>query len=135
MANILVIDDEEQVRSLLRHTLEDAGHVVVESTDGEEGIARYREAPMDLVVTDIVMPDKEGIETIMEFRKLDAEIRILAISGGGRLGNLLYLNCVLNMAQLLGATRVLAKPFGGAEFLRAVDECLGKSDSVRQEAS
>ena len=123
MANLLIIDDEELVRLTLRQMLEEAGHAVAEAADGAEGITLYKECSADLVVTDIIMPNKEGIETIMELRNHDPAVKIIAISGGGRLRNLDF----LNVAGKFGATRMLAKPFEDEEFLEAVEDCLRQS--------
>lgn len=120
MARILVIDDEELVRAAVRVTLEGAGHQVTEAEDGEEGISRQRERPFDVVITDILMPTKEGIETIMQLRKDFEDLKIIAISGGGRTDNVNY----LDLAEKLGAEKTLVKPFTNAELLQSVDECL-----------
>jgi CheY-like chemotaxis protein len=120
MATILLIDDEELVRQTLGHTLTDGGHTVVFAGDGAEGLRRMAAVSPDLVITDIVMPDQEGLETIMALRKIAATLPIIAISGGGRGGKLDFLGA----ASALGATRVLRKPFGMAALLDAVNECL-----------
>jgi CheY-like chemotaxis protein len=82
MARILVIDDERIIRTIVKHALEEDGHEVIEAGDGEEGIQLYRKNPTDLVVTDIIMPRKEGIETIKELRRNYPDIKIIAMSGG-----------------------------------------------------
>jgi CheY-like chemotaxis protein len=91
MLRILIIDDEDQFRSMLRRVLERASYEVVEAQDGNEGIQRCREAPMDLIITDILMPGKEGLETIMDLRREFSQVKIIAISGGGRTGDLNFL--------------------------------------------
>ena len=116
MARILIIDDEELVRLTLRDMLEQAGHDVVEAVNGEEGINLHRQNPADLIITDIIMPEKEGIETIMELRGDNSEVKIIAISGGGRMGDIDY----LKFARHLGVQHVLAKPFGMNELQEAV---------------
>lgn len=88
MTRILVIDDEPQVRAMLRQMLEREGYEVVEAEEGEEGMRRYREQPVDLVITDILMPQKEGIETIRALRRTNPGVKIIAISGGGRMSKL-----------------------------------------------
>ena len=85
MARILLVDDDQQVREMLKLTLERAGHVVTEANDGTQAVAFYKPESFDLVVTDIVMPEKEGIETIMELRGMNPSVHIIAISGGGRI--------------------------------------------------
>ena len=120
MARILVIDDEELVRFTLKQALEKAGHEVVEATNGNDGIEIYQQSPVDLIITDIIMPQKEGIETIVELRRDDPDVKIIAISGGGRTGTTNY----LELAQTFGARHVLRKPFGRQELLDAVQETL-----------
>ena len=121
MARILVIDDEELVRFTLKQALQKAGHEVVEAADGNDGIAVCRQSPVDLIITDIIMPEKEGIETIVELRRDDPDLKIIAISSGGRTGTTDY----LELAQKLGARQVLRKPFGRQELLEAVQDILG----------
>lgn len=116
MTRILVIDDEAPVRDMMRQTLERAGYEVIEAGDGKQGMARLRQQPADLVITDILMPEQEGIETIRMLRKEFPEIKILAISGGGKKGNLE----VLPIARTFGAHRTLAKPFERKDLLDAV---------------
>ncbi len=116
MTRILVIDDEAPVRDMMRQTLERAGYEVIEAGDGRQGMARLRQQPADLVITDILMPEQEGIETIRMLRKEFPEIKILAISGGGKKGNME----VLPIARTFGAHRTLAKPFERKDLLDAV---------------
>ncbi|GIK99636.1 MAG: transcriptional regulator [Alphaproteobacteria bacterium] len=120
MAVILVIDDEEMVRATIRMRLEQGGHEVVEAGDGNEGLATLERYAVDLVVTDIIMPEKEGIETIRAIRQRRPELAIVAISGGGRTSTLDFLGA----AKKLGADHALRKPFTGAELLQVVDAAL-----------
>ena len=120
MANILVIDDEAGVREMMRDTLEELGHTVVEASNGVLGMQKYGEAPFDLVITDIIMPDQEGIETIQQIRKIRSDQKIIAMSGGGRTKTVEF----LQIAQSLGAQRVLKKPFGPSVIRDAVKACL-----------
>lgn len=115
---ILVIDDDDQIRELIREVLERGGHTVFEANNGDTGIKLVCEETVDVVVTDIIMPDKDGLETITELRKSHPEIRIVAISGGGRKVNRDY----LPTAQAFGADRVLYKPFRPQEVVQAVIE-------------
>lgn len=108
MANILVIDDDEAVRWIIRRTMEAEGHVVSEAANGFDGLLRFAAAPADLVITDILMPEREGIETIIELRRGHPELPILAISGGSPITER---DGLLASADLLGATEVLPKPF------------------------
>src|SRR5210317_1834310 len=106
MPNILIIDDDNQFRTMLRKMVERNGYEVIEASDGKEGIKLYRKNPTDLIITDLIMPEKDGIETIQELRKDFPDVKIIAISGGGRLGPHDY----LHLAKMLGAQRTLTKP-------------------------
>jgi len=120
MKRILVIDDDEQVRALVVEILGRAGYEVVEAENGAHGLKIYRERPTDLVLTDLIMPEKEGMETIVALRKEFPGVRIVAMSGGGR-------NCAgdyLSVAAKLGAARTLAKPFSRQDVLDAVRDTL-----------
>lgn len=119
---ILIVDDDDALRAVLREMLEWAAFDVGEAPDGERALEQIGSAAFDLVVCDIFMPIREGIETIRRIRALRPELRILAVSGGGTRGRLEY----LQIARQLGADRVLAKPFGHAELLEVVAELLGE---------
>ena len=118
MGRILVIDDDDQIRALLRKALELSGHEVVEASNGKEGIRVYEEQPADLVITDILMPEKEGLECILELRRLDPAVRVIAISGGIRSNTM----DVLEVAGRFGACRTFWKPFDLAKVVAAVRE-------------
>ena len=120
-ARILLIDDDDQIRKMLSQLLEGAGYEVIGAADGKQGIRLFREAPCDVIITDIIMPEKEGIETIGELRRGFPDVKILAISGGGRLPADEY----LRMAKSFGAHRTLAKPFEQKELLEALRELVG----------
>ena len=120
MARILIIDDDDQLRHMLCQALEQAGYETVEARDGEEGLEHYRATPTDLIITDILMPGREGLETIMELRREVPGVKIIAISGGGQTGNMTF----LEVARYLGAQRALQKPFELRELLNAVREVL-----------
>lgn len=120
MARILITDDDSQVRTMLHQMLERAGYEVVDAKDGREAIKLFKEQPADLVITDIIMPEKEGIETIMELKRDYPGIKIFAISGGGRVGPENY----LKLAEKIGALRTFSKPFDRKEMLAAVAEAL-----------
>lgn len=121
MARILIIDDDVQILDMLRQILKSEGYEVVEAADGREGIRLYREDPADLIITDIIMPEKEGIETIIEFKRDFPDVKIIAISGGGRIGPEEY----LPMAEMLGAKRTFSKPVEREELLEAIRELIG----------
>jgi CheY-like chemotaxis protein len=113
---ILVIDDDQLVRYTISKILENAGHQVVVAEDGMRGFALFEREHPDVVITDLIMPEQEGIETIIRIKRQRPEVRVIAISGGGRLGNL----DALGMAQRLGADDVIAKPFAAAELVRRI---------------
>jgi CheY-like chemotaxis protein len=127
MARILVVDDDPQIRTLLAQTLEREGHLVVAASDGAQGVRLFREDPVDLIITDIIMPEKDGWEAIVELRKSFPETRIIAMSGGGELGPSSY----LAIAKRFGAERIFSKPLKRQELLKAVRELLGNEQSVR----
>jgi len=123
MARILVIDDDLLVRTTVRMVLEHHGHEIVEAENGNAGICADADYKAALVITDIIMPEKEGIETIRHFRETRPSVKIIAISGGGEL----HQNSPLAAARLLGANRVLAKPISNCELIEAVDSCLAEA--------
>jgi CheY-like chemotaxis protein len=120
MARILIIDDEPQIRSMLRLMLERVGYEIAEAPDGIEGIRRYRENPADLIITDLIMPNKDGIGMIIDLKKEFPKVKIIAMSGGGVNRPEGY----LDGAKKLGATRTLTKPIDRDEMLKAVKETL-----------
>lgn len=122
MANILVADDQENIRKILKSLLEQFGHTVTVATNGKEALQAYGANPADILITDILMPDMEGIETIREFRKLDPNVRIIAMSGGGAV----EANEYLKMAKLFGAKFTISKPFDVQEILDAVNKVLAE---------
>ena len=117
MARILLIDDDADFRAMLRAKLIHFGHVVIEARNGREGMELFPYADAEVVITDIVMPEKEGIEVLMELRNRQPPVKIIAISGCGPQGAGDY----LHMAQMLGAAKVLAKPFTDEALVAAVD--------------
>ena len=121
MACILVIDDDEQIRKLFRSVLEREGYEVQDAPDGKQGILKYRENPADLIIMDIIMPEKEGLEAIMELKRDFREVKIIAISGGGQIRAEDYLMIAKNM----GAMQSLSKPVERFALLKAVSELIG----------
>lgn len=116
MSRILLVDDHAEFLAVQKEILEDAGHTVVEANDGHKALAAVEAGGIDLVITDIIMPRKEGIETIMELRKRHPLLKVIAMSGGGRVGAMSY----LEIAEKLGALHTLEKPFNAAALLAAV---------------
>ena len=114
MATILVIDDEEPVRTLLRFALEAAGYEVTEAANGREGLERYRQRPTDLVITDMLMPELNGLDMLLDLTREFLHAKVIAISGVGGEQN------VLDVAILLGARQTFEKPFSVPQLLQAV---------------
>jgi CheY-like chemotaxis protein len=117
---ILIIDDEEQIRLVFKEMLGRFGYEVLEATNGEDGLALQREKIADLIITDIIMPVKEGLETIRELRREFPEVKIIAISGGGQIGSDQY----LDVARKLGAACTLQKPVGLEQLRQEVHRLL-----------
>jgi two-component system, response regulator, stage 0 sporulation protein F len=114
MATILIIDDEEMMRVLLRSALKAAGYGVVEAANGRQGLELYRRRPTDLVITDIAMPEMNGLDMILELTRYFLDAKVIAISGEGGEKN------VLDVAKLLGARQTFHKPFSMPQLLDAV---------------
>ena len=104
---VLLIEDDAPVRRIVRKMLERERHEVTEAENGRVGLDRLRESAFDLVLTDIVMPEMDGLETLIELRKDYPDLKVIAMSGGGRTGNMDF----LGSAEKLGASAVLSKPF------------------------
>jgi CheY-like chemotaxis protein len=121
MARILLVEDDDSIRQLLHDILIAAGHTVVTATNGQEGVDKFTPGAFDLLITDLVMPEKEGIEVLREIRAQQPALKTLAISGGGKFGGA---ETYLRLASLLGAKQILAKPFTREQFLAAVNEQL-----------
>jgi CheY-like chemotaxis protein len=125
MAKILVLDDEPSILLMIKKMLEKEGHEVDLALNGREGMELFEKNKPDLVITDIIMPEKEGLETILELRKKYPELKIIAISGGGRIGPQGY----LPSAKYLGADIVFQKPLVQKEFIQAVSVLLKKKEA------
>jgi len=120
MATILIIDDEELILGFLKERLICEGFDVLTAIDGKEGMNLFNDNQVDLVITDMIMPEKEGTETIIEMKKICPDIKIIAMSGGGCNSPELY----LGSAKLFGANYTFAKPFETCDLLEAVYDLL-----------
>jgi DNA-binding NtrC family response regulator len=120
MKQILIIDDEPQIRSMLKKMLEREGFDIIVASDGKEGMELFEKNPVDLVITDLIMPEKEGIEIIRVFKKGYPDVPIIAMSGGGKNSPDGY----LKMAKLLGAQATFEKPINKEELLNTVKKAL-----------
>jgi DNA-binding response OmpR family regulator len=120
MSNILLIEDDSAIQKLFKQCLESAGYEVHCANDGEDGINLFRSLTIDLVITDMVMPKKEGVETIFELKHESPGVKIIAISGGGLLDPIRY----LALAKAQGVEKILQKPIKPSLLLSSVKEVL-----------
>jgi YesN/AraC family two-component response regulator len=120
MAKILIIDDDPSILTMLNRMLEKAGYEVDIASNGSEGLEKIESSPPDLLVTDIVMPEKEGLELILYLRRKNPGLKIVAISGGGRFNYEGY----LTSAKLLGADLIFQKPLVHKEFIQAISDLI-----------
>jgi len=120
MASILIFEDDNDLRLTMKRMLQFEGYEVLDAPNGDIGIRLYRETPADLIITDIFMPDKEGIQTIIELKKEDPNVKIIAISGGGNKGSLNY----LNSAEKLGVEKTFQKPVDVDVLLDGIKQIL-----------
>lgn len=121
MARILLVDDDSDIREILRDHLESAGHSVVEAQNGKLGMVMLDQGPCDLVITDVYMPDGDGLEFISKIQARAGELPVIAISGGGTHDFGLHM---LSVSSVLGARAVLAKPFNSDVLLQTVEQVL-----------
>jgi len=117
MPSILVVDDENQIRRLVRETLEQAGYHITEGRDGKEALQQYRLAPVDLVIMDILMPNQDGLETTVALRREFPDVKIIVITGGSdMIGALIF----FDVAKMLAPHGTLQKPFEMKTLLETV---------------
>ncbi len=120
MAHILIIDDDYSIRRALRTVLEKEGHDVVEAINGADGARLYTKFPIDLIITDILMPEKDGVEVLLELRADHPSIKAIVISGEGQE--------FLPAAEEFGALRTMSKPFKPSKLIQTVREVLGEDE-------
>jgi CheY-like chemotaxis protein len=130
MAHLLVIEDDDLLREIIAVTLRHAGHSVAEAVEGRQGCELFHAQPADLVLTDLIMPGQEGIETIMQLRQTQPDLPIIAMSGGAT-----HARFYLEIAAKLGARRILAKPFTAEDLLRSVHDLLATLPSPQRDQS
>lgn len=126
MATILVIDDDSQICDLLQQVLEKEGHAVYTALNGIEGISLYRQHHPELILLDILMPEKEGLETLLDLRREFPNVMTIAMSGGSERAKV----NLLELAQRLGAQYRLTKPFQLQTVIELVNTALGKKGNV-----
>jgi CheY-like chemotaxis protein len=123
MTRILVVDDDSQVRATLRHLLEAAGHEVAEACDGLEAVRIFQAQRIDVVLCDLLMPKRDGLELIRDLRRASGPVRVVAMSGTPVVGDL----DILHVAELQGAVGVLLKPFNSTVLLAAIERAMAGS--------
>lgn len=128
MAKVLIVDDEDVLREALRLALERDGHEVCEASDGDSGTRMFREKRADLVITDLIMPQKEGIETIRELRRSCPRVKIIALSGRGGVA----INANLERARRVGADMAIQKPCQLEEVREAVRRLLDETPEAAE---
>lgn len=131
MARILIVDDNPQMRHVLGEVLSCEGHDVTLAENGVEALERYKGEPAELVITDIYMPEMDGIELLIRIQHAFPEARVMAISGGGYVAK----HPLLDDARLLGAVEALSKPFRHEEFINAVERALDQPNQIPEIAS
>lgn len=122
MAGILIVEDDKDLREMLKSSLLKRKYTVLEASNGKEAFLRFKSSVVDLIITDIIMPEEDGLKVIMQLRELKPEVKIIAISGGGKAGPGNY----LNLARALGADEIFTKPFSVTNLLTRIDSILEK---------
>ena len=124
--SILIIDDNEQVRAFLRKVLEEAGYMVTEAPNGQKGLRQFQQTPSALVITDLLMPDMDGLEVTMALHRESSTVKIIVLTGGSGESDF------LDAAKLLGAHRTMKKPVIITELLKAVQEELQEGSPLKE---
>jgi len=122
MAKICLIEDEAMIRETLNRILQKLGHEVVTCSDGAQGLIEITKNSYDIVLTDIIMPEVEGIEILQTVKKVSPTTKVIAMSGGGRVGNTDF----LEIASSLGADAIIYKPVTKTDFMEALNKCLSE---------
>lgn len=120
MAGILIVEDDKDLREMLKNSLAKKKYTIVEASNGKEALLKFKPAITDLVITDLIMPDEDGLKVIMKIKEIKPAIKVFAISGGGKAGPANY----LNIARALGADEVFPKPFSVNELISKIDSML-----------
>lgn len=125
MAGILIVEDDSELREMLALSLTRRKYTVIEAVNGKDAIVRFKPSITDLVVTDLIMPEEDGLKVIMKLRELKPALKVIAISGGGKAGPGSY----LNLARALGADAVYSKPFSINELVARIEEMIGPAET------
>jgi CheY-like chemotaxis protein len=126
MPGILIVEDEKELREMLKMSLLRHKYTVLEAVDGKDAITHFKPSITDLVITDLIMPDEDGLKVIMKLREIKPAIKIIAISGGGKAGPGSY----LNLAKALGADAVYSKPFSINDLILRIEELLAIEQTI-----
>jgi DNA-binding response OmpR family regulator len=122
MSGILIVEDDKDLREMLKSSLLRRKYTVLEASNGREAFLKFKSSVVDLIITDIIMPEEDGLKVIMQLRELKPAVKIIAISGGGKAGPGNY----LNLARALGADEIFPKPFSLISLLKRIDLILEK---------
>jgi CheY-like chemotaxis protein len=120
MPGVLIVEDDKELREMLKLSLLRRGITVLEAENGKDAIARFKPLLTDLVVTDLIMPEEDGLKVVIKLRELKPSIKIIAISGGGKVGPGSY----LNLAKALGADAIYSKPFSVNDLISKIEQLL-----------
>lgn len=128
MQTVLIIEDDHNILLMIKRMLEPFGYEITLASNGQEGLNMFYKFDVDLVITDIIMPEKEGLEIIREMKGVRPDLKIIAMSGGGKISAENY----LENAKIFGASKILEKPFTRKQMVSAVQDILGKAEKVQQ---
>jgi CheY-like chemotaxis protein len=120
MPGVLIVEDDKELREMLKMSLQRRGFLVLEADNGKDAITHFKPLITDLVVTDLIMPEEDGLKVVIKLRELKPSIRIIAISGGGKVGPGSY----LNLAKALGADAIYSKPFSINDLIVKIEQLL-----------
>jgi CheY-like chemotaxis protein len=120
MPGVLIVEDDKELREMLKMSLQRRSFTVLEAENGKEAIAHFKPLITDLVVTDLIMPEEDGLKVVIKLREIKPSIKIIAISGGGKVGPGSY----LNLAKALGADAIFSKPFSVSDLIVKIEQLL-----------
>lgn len=120
MPGILIVEDDKEIREMLKLSLLRSNYTVLEAENGKDAIVHFKPLLTDLVVTDLIMPEEDGLKVVIKLKELKPSIKIIAISGGGKVGPASY----LNLAKALGADAIYTKPFSINDLIAKIEELL-----------
>jgi CheY-like chemotaxis protein len=120
MAGILIVEDDKDLREMLKTSLLQRKFTVIEASNGKDALLRFKPSVTDLVITDLIMPDEDGLKVIIKIKEIKPSIKVIAISGGGKAGPGNY----LNLAKALGADEIYSKPFSINDLLNKIEDLL-----------